>query len=132
MAVDLADPVMHQDVRRARRHRAAPRADDRLRRERTLDALVLEPLVEEVAALIVNRRTGLVHVAPAPARNRPAVAAHLGRSRRFMFGGTTNSRSLSRPRDVFEVAVERDVRLRVVPAERADRRRVAVDIAPTA
>src|SRR5918994_240908 len=77
VTVHLADPVMHQDVGRARRHRPAPRADDRLGRQRALDPFVLEPLVEEVRRAHREQPYGLVEIATAPLTEAP------GRGRPF-------------------------------------------------
>jgi hypothetical protein len=66
VAVDLADPMVHQDVRRARGHRPAPRADDRLRGKRSLDPVVVEPFVEEVGGAHREQPDELVDVATGP------------------------------------------------------------------
>jgi hypothetical protein len=50
VAVDLADPVVHEHVGGARAHRPAPRPDDGLGGQGPLHPVVLEPLVQEVRA----------------------------------------------------------------------------------
>ena len=130
VTVHLADPVVHQHVGRARRHRPAPRADDRLRRERALDAFVLEPLVEEVRRAHREQTHGLVEIATAPLAEPSGGRRPLGEIAQVHVRRHDEQEILQQPRDAIEVAVELHVRGRVVLVEPRDRGGVALDVAP--
>ena len=130
VTVHLADPVMHQDVGRARRHRPAPRADDRLGRERALDPFVLEPLVEEVRRAHREQPYGLVEIATAPLAEAPGRGRPLREIAQVHVRRHDEQQVLQQPRDTIEVAVELHVRGRVSLAEPTDRGGVALDVAP--
>ena len=130
MAVDLADPVVHQHVGRAGAHRTAPGADHRLRRQRRLDPVVLEPLVEEVGGREGEEANGVGDVAAPPvaqaaAEREPARQVGEGQVRRH-----GEEQVAQEAGDPFEVAVELDVGLGVAPREAGDRGGVALEVAP--
>ncbi len=71
-AVDLAEDVVEQDVRRARRVGARVVADDRVEAERRLDQLALEPAVEELPRALGEQREDVaLRLDPQPRRAAP-------------------------------------------------------------
>ncbi len=83
LAVDLAEDMVQQHVRRARRVRAREVADDRVEAERRLDRVGLEPAVEHVARALGEQ---VEHVAAL--RHRQALEL----ARRPSTPGTTRAR----------------------------------------
>ena len=130
MAVDLADPVVHQDVRRAGRHRATPPADDGLRCQRPLDAWIVEPLVQQIRGAHREQPHHLVDVAAAEATElrgraqprRQVADPHVRRDH--------EQQRLHQAGDPFEVPIEPDVGLGVVRVERRDVPDVASEVTP--
>jgi hypothetical protein len=130
VAVDLPHPVMHQHVRRPRCHRAAPRADHRLRGQRSLHPRILEPLVEQVGGAHREQPNQLVDVPAGPpaeprARSRPAEDVGQPHVRRH-----GEQQPSQQPADVLEGAIERHVGLGVVLVESRDVLHVAAQVAP--
>ncbi len=64
LAVDLAEDVMQQHVRRARRVRTREIADDRVEAERRLDRVGLEPAIEDVAGALGEQVEQVAPLAP--------------------------------------------------------------------
>ncbi len=130
VAVDLADPMMHEHVRRTRGHRPAPRPDDRLGGQGPFHSLVHEPLVQEVGGAHREQPNEVVDVAPGPATEPGA-----GAEPAWQFGQTHVRRHhvqqiLHEAGNPLEVPVEVEVRLGVGLVELGDGVGVTSQVAP--
>ena len=130
VAVDLADPVVHQHVRRPRGHRASPGADHRLRAERALDALVLEPLVEQIGCGEREEAEQLGDVAALPVAQLRAEPEPAGEVAQPQVRRDDEEQVSKQPGKPLEVAVELGIRVAVVLRELRDLLPGAGHVAP--
>ena len=133
LAVDLAEDVMQQHVRRARRVRAREIADDRVEAERRLDRLGLEPAVEHVAGALGEQVEHVAPLAPSAARFSVPPTFHAWNSSCTpppTLGGVSQQQRAQHIGDALEHRVVRRQRGRILAREARDLglRRRAVDV----
>ena len=115
-----AHPVMQQHVGAAGAHRSAPRADDRLRCERALDAIVLEPFIQEVGSAHREQPHDLSRIAARPLTNLPAERQPLGDVHHSEVRGDHVEQVVDQPSEMRQILVELDVRVRIRLGELRD------------